>query len=51
MLALKELGQGTVIQAAAFPREIVEEGFMLKATSLILSHNHPGGVAEPREHD
>jgi DNA repair protein RadC len=51
VLALKELGEGTVTQAAAFPRKIVEEGLKLKATSVILAHNHPGGVAEPSEHD
>ena len=51
VLATKELGEGTVSQAAAFPRKIVEEGLKLKATSIILAHNHPGGVAEPSEHD
>ena len=43
--------KGTVSQASAFPRKIVEEGLKLKATSLILAHNHPSGVAEPSEHD
>ncbi len=51
VLATKELGEGTVSQASAFPRKIVEEGLKLKATSIILAHNHPGGVAEPSEHD
>ena len=47
VLATKELGEATVSQASAFPRKIAEEALRLKATSLILSHNHPGGVAEP----
>lgn len=51
VLATKELGEGTVAQASAFPRKIVEEALKIKATSLILAHNHPGGVAEPSEHD
>jgi DNA repair protein RadC len=51
VLATKELGEGTVSQAAAFPRKIVEESLKLKATSIILAHNHPGGIAEPSEHD
>lgn len=51
VLATKELGEGTVSQAAAFPRKIVEEALKQKATSIILAHNHPGGVAEPSEHD
>ena len=48
---LKELSEGTVTQASAFPRRIVEEGLKLKATSLILAHNHPGGIAEPSDGD
>jgi DNA repair protein RadC len=51
VLATRELGEGTVSQASAFPRRIVEEALKQKATSIILAHNHPGGVAEPSEHD
>jgi DNA repair protein RadC len=51
VLELAELGEGTVTQASAFPRRIVEEGLKHKATSLILAHNHPGGVAEPSDGD
>jgi len=51
VLAMRELGEGTVSQAAAFPRRIVEEALAHKATSVILAHNHPGGVAEPSEQD
>ena len=51
VLATKELGEGTVSQASAFPRKIVEEALKQKASSLILAHNHPGGIAEPSEHD
>lgn len=51
VLANKELGEGTVSQASAFPRKIVEEALKQKATSIILAHNHPGGIAEPSEHD
>ncbi|MCX6307754.1 MAG: DNA repair protein RadC [Bacteroidia bacterium] len=51
VLATKELGEGTVSQASAFPRRIVEEALKQKATSIILAHNHPGGIAEPSEQD
>ena len=51
VLETKELGEGTVAQASAFPRRMVEEAIKLKATSLILAHNHPGGVAGPSDHD
>lgn len=51
VLATKELEEGTVSQTSAFPRKIVEESLKQKATSIILAHNHPNGVAEPSEHD
>lgn len=51
MLLTKELGEGTVTEAAAFPRKVVEEALKQKATSIILAHNHPGGIAEPSEND
>lgn len=51
VLSIKELGEGTVSQAAAFPRKIVEEALKHKSTSIILAHNHPGGIAQPSQHD
>ena len=51
MLQTRELSEGTVSQAAAYPRRIVEEALKCKATALILAHNHPGGVAEPSDDD
>ena len=30
---------------------LAEEALKQKATSIILAHNHPGGIAEPSEHD
>lgn len=51
ILAQKELGEGTVTQASAFPRKLVEEAMRQRATSVILAHNHPGGIAEPSEED
>lgn len=51
VLTTKELGEGTVSEASAFPRKILEEALKQKATSIILAHNHPGGIAEPSEHD
>lgn len=51
VLSIKELGEGTVSQASAFPRKIAEEALKHKATSVILAHNHPGGIAQPSEHD
>jgi DNA repair protein RadC len=46
-----DLGEGTVSEAVAFPRKIVEGALQRNATSVILAHNHPGGLAEPSDND
>ena len=45
------MSQGTVDQAAVFPREVFQKAFELDASGLILSHNHPGGSLEASEGD
>lgn len=43
-----EMGaRGTVHAVAVFAREIIERALALRASSLILVHNHPGGNASP----
>lgn len=42
---------GTINAAAVYPREIVKRALVLNAAALILSHNHPSGVAEPSRAD
>lgn len=51
MLAFDELFQGTIDCAAVYPREVVKAALAYNASSLILAHNHPSGVAEPSESD
>lgn len=51
VLSTKEMSEGTVSQASVYSRKIVEESIKQKATSIILAHNHPGGIAQPSEHD
>jgi DNA repair protein RadC len=51
VISTKELGEGTPTMASAFPRKIIQEAILLKATSIILSHNHPDGIAEPSDSD
>lgn len=50
-LAEENLGDGTVNEAIAFPRRIVESALKHNATSVIIAHNHPGGVLEPSGQD
>lgn len=51
LLSSEDLGEGTVPEAVAFPLKIVEGALKNNATSVILAHNHPGGVPEPSEND
>lgn len=51
LLHAESLSEGTVSEAIAFPRRIVEDALKYKATSVILAHNHPGGRPEPSESD
>ncbi|MGB9715831.1 MAG: JAB domain-containing protein [Thermodesulfovibrionales bacterium] len=47
----ENLSENTVSEAVAFPRKIVEGALKHRATSVILAHNHPRGIAEPSEND
>lgn len=47
----ENLSEGTVAEAVAFPRKIVESALKYRAISVIIAHNHPGGVAEPSDND
>jgi DNA repair protein RadC len=46
-----DLSEGTVSEAVAFPRKIVEGALKYRATTVIIAHNHPGGVPEPSNND
>jgi DNA repair protein RadC len=43
--------EGTIDQAAVYPRNIVETALRHKAHSVILAHNHPGGSPAPSAQD
>ena len=45
------LQEGTINQAAVYPRMVVEAALRHRANSLILAHNHPGGVLKPSNAD
>jgi len=51
LLYEENLSEGTVSEAVAFPRRIVEGALKYRATSVIIAHNHPGGLPEPSEND
>jgi len=43
--------EGTINEAAVYPRLIVEAALRHKAVSVILAHNHPGGGMQPSKAD
>ena len=51
VMAFEELFRGTIDGASVHPREVVRRALQLNAAAVILSHNHPSGVAEPSQSD
>lgn len=51
VLCCKEVGEGSVNSASVPIRRIVEMALGANATSAILAHNHPSGLAFPSDED
>ena len=51
MLSCKEVGEGSVNAASISIREVVQIALSCNATSVVLAHNHPSGVALPSKED
>lgn len=51
VLCCKEVGEGSVNSAAVPIRRIVEMALGANATTVILAHNHPSGLAIPSNED
>jgi len=51
VLKIEKLFSGTIATSAVYPREIVKRVIKLKATAIILSHNHPSGDTTPSSSD
>jgi len=45
------LQEGTINQAAVYPRLVVETALRYRASSIIIAHNHPGGALKPSTAD
>ena len=45
------IAEGTLDETPVYPREIVAEAIKHQAKAIILTHNHPGGTAEPSGRD
>ena len=51
LVQLEEMFHGSLTQTSVYPREVVRRALALNAGAVILSHNHPSGVAEPSRAD
>ena len=51
LLHWEVLFKGSVNKAHVHPREVLRRALELNAAAVILSHNHPSGVAEPSQAD
>ena len=51
LINIEELFRGSLTQIAVYPREVVKGALRTNAASVVLSHNHPSGRAEPSRAD
>lgn len=51
IICFEEMFHGTIDGASVHPREVVRRALSLNAAAIIVSHNHPSGVAEPSRAD
>jgi DNA repair protein RadC len=47
LLAIDKLFSGSLTGALVYPREVLKRVIELKASALVLAHNHPSGCTEP----
>jgi len=45
------ISEGTVKEAAVYPRHVVEVAIRHRAASVVLAHNHPAGTSTPSSQD
>jgi DNA repair protein RadC len=51
VLSCRIIGEGSINSAAVPTRRVVEAALAAKATSVVLAHNHPSGIALPSNED
>lgn len=51
VISCREVGEGEINSAIISPRTIVEMALAEKASTVVLAHNHPSGVAIPSQED
>ena len=51
VISCREVGEGEINVAVISPRRVVEIALAEKASTVVLAHNHPSGVALPSQED
>ena len=51
LIACRRLGEGGISSAGLDIRRLLEQALLTSASAVILSHNHPSGVALPSADD
>ncbi|RTB44139.1 RadC family protein [Pseudomonas aeruginosa] len=51
VIAFERLFQGSIAQAAVYPRQVVMMALEHRASAMIVAHNHPSGSTEPSQAD
>ncbi|PCG19969.1 JAB domain-containing protein [Brachyspira sp. G79] len=50
-ISIEHIFRGTIDSATIYPRDLVEKSLSLGASYVIVSHNHPSGIAKPSKED
>ena len=51
IIAEQDISEGTVNQAAVYPRKVMQFALDCNASTIVLVHNHPDGNTDPSEFD
>ena len=51
IISIEKMFSGSISSAAIYPREIVKQVIALKASAVIVAHNHPSGCPNPSNDD
>ena len=50
-ISMENIFRGTIDSATIYPRDLVEKSLSLGASYVIITHNHPSGIAKPSKED
>lgn len=51
ILKIKKMFSGSICSSMIYPRELIKQTLQLKASSVIMAHNHPSGSIQPSTED